>query len=199
MEIIWHGDTCFTIHGKHRSLIINPTGALTELKADVILYGKEGGITDVKGEKKIFEWPGEYEVYDIPIIAFKAWTKSRTSEKETGKSESTLIFCFEIDGIKICHLGELGHALTSDMIKEIGDVDILMIKTGENSNLDSSKAMEIIEAIEPRAIIPMGENDPAVSLKNMGTDKVEAIDSFEIKSIAELPEDKMQYIVLKRT
>ncbi|MBI4232334.1 MBL fold metallo-hydrolase, partial [Candidatus Peregrinibacteria bacterium] len=156
-------------------------------------------LAKVEGAEVTFDWPGEYETKEIPVIAFQAWTKSKSKEQEEGgEGDQTIIFCFEMNGIKFCHLGELGHVLTSDMVKQIGDVDVLMIKVGEGSNLSAKKATEVIEAIEPRIVIPMGENVPAAALKDLGADKVETQDNFEINSKGDLPEDQMRFIVLNK-
>lgn len=139
--------------------------------------------------EKLFDWPGEYEIKNIGITALPVGTKE-------GKND-TMIFCFQIEGVKFCHLGELGHMLNSDTIKEIGDVDVLMIKVGKNSNLDAKQAMEIIEAIEPRAVVPMGE-DQISALKDIGAGKTEPQDKFVIKSMSDLPEGEMKYVVLNK-
>lgn len=198
MEITWHGNTCFTCKAKSGvSVLINPYKG-TNLKGDVIL-ASDPETVPVEGAKKVFDWPGEYEINDIPIVGFQAWTQSRTKEEETGESGKTIIFCFQIDGIKLCHLGELGHILTADMVKEIGDVDVLMIKIGKNTNLDLKKAVEVIEAIEPRVMIPMGENNANDSLmKELGADKVEVQDKFTLKAASELPEDHMKCVILNK-
>ncbi len=197
MEILWHDNTCFTVRGKKKSLVINPHKKAGNLKGDIVLNSIGEEASEVQGDNKIFNWPGEYEIKDIPINALEAWTKAKSKEGKT-KADNTLIFCFQFGKVKFCHLGELGHALTSEMVADIGDTDVLMIKVGEGANLDSKKAMEIIEAIEPRAVIPMGNNSPAASLKEIGADKVESVDKFEIKSSSDLPTDKMQYIVLNK-
>lgn len=198
MEITWHDNTCFVVRDKNRSLVINPHKKAGDLKGDVVLSSLPEEPAAVSGSDKIFDWPGEYEVKEIPITGFQAWTKAKSKEEKAAKADSTIIFCFQIGDIKFCHLGELGHTLTSDMVTEIGDVDILMIKVGEGANLDSKKAMEIIEAIEPRAVIPMGQNLSAAILKNLGADKIETQDKFVISQASDLPVDQMQYIVLNR-
>lgn len=202
MEITWHDDTCFAIKGKTKSLVINPHRKADKLKGEIVLNSlKTEETSEVEAAEKVFDWPGEYEMKNVPISAFQAWTKSKPKEEEgagkAAKIDGTLIFCFEFGGVKFCHLGELGHTLTSDMVTEIGDVDILMIKVGEGSNLDAKKAMEIIEAIEPRALIPMGSTS-AAALKDLAADKVEAVDKFVIKSASELPDEQMRCIVLSK-
>ncbi len=198
MEIIWNKNTCFTIKDKGTTMVINPDRKAGKLKGDFVLSSldKNEELGEVEGAAKVFDWPGEYEIKDVPIVGFQAWTQSRSKEEEGSKGEKTIIFRFQVDGIKICHLGELGHTLTSDMLKEIGDVDVLMLKVGKNSNLEAKKASEIIEGIEPRIIIPMGDEDPAAALKGIWSDKVENMEKLVIKSRTDLPEDKTRCVIL---
>lgn len=198
MEIIWHGNTCFSLKGKDSKVIINPDKEAGKLKGDIVLSSLKEGLAEVEDQKILFDWPGEYESQGIPILGFQAWTKSRSQEEAEGKGESTIIFYLEIDGIKICHLAELGHVLTSDMVNKIGDVDILMIKIGENCNLDGKKAHEVIESIDPRVVIPMGAANSKDHLKDIGSESVESQDSFIVKQADELPEDKRIYVVLNK-
>lgn len=186
-------------------MVINPDRKAGKLKGDFVLssLAAKEELGEVEGATKVFDWPGEYEIKDIPIVGFRAWNKSRSKEGEENKSDSgaspadkTIIFRFQVDGIKICHLGELGHTLTSDMLKEIGDVDVLMLKVGKNSNLEAKKAGEIIEGIEPRIIIPMGDENPTAALKGIWSDKVETMEKLVIKSRTDLPEDKTRCVVL---
>ena len=199
MEVTWHGDTCFTVKGREKQVVINPNKEAGNLKGNVVLLSseEEGGNIEVEGNPRKFDWPGEYEVGGIPIMAFLAWTKSKSKEDAGEKGDTTLIFRFEVDGVKVCHLGDVGHVLTSDMVNEIGDVDVLMIKAGKDSNLDTKKATEIIEAIEPRIVVPMGLNPEAV-LKDLGADKIEKHEKFVIKAVADLPESQMQYVLLAK-
>ena len=199
MDIIWHGNTCFELKDKGITLVTNPDKEAGKLSADIVLSSLKEGLAEVGGEPKVFDWPGEYECKNVPIIGFQAWTKGKsTEEKEGTAGDSTVIYYFELGGIKICHLGDLGHVLTSEVVKQIGDVDILMINGGKDSNLGIKKAAEVLEAIEPRAVIPMGTNGSKGFLSELGADKAEELDKFTIKTTSELPEDKRQFIVLKK-
>jgi len=190
MEITWHGDICFTIKDKAVSVVLSPNKEAGKLKGSIVMnsYGEVPEV-EVEGMERSFDWPGEYEMKDVPIIAMQA---------ESGHGEQTIIFCFEVSGIKFCHLGELGYVPSNEMFQEIGDVDVLMIKVGEGSNLDSKKTMEVIEGIEPKVVIPMGTDLSETVLKSLGADKIEALDKFEIKSNSDLPADQMGYVVLNK-
>jgi L-ascorbate metabolism protein UlaG (beta-lactamase superfamily) len=200
MDITWHGNTCYICREKGVAVVLNPDEKAGKLKGDIVLSSLGEKTVQVEGATQVFDWPGEYEMRDIPIIGFQAWKQSRKNEEEKGaKAEATILFRFEIGGIKVCHLGELGHTLTSDMVKELGDVDILMMAAGEGENLDNKKAMEILEAIDPRVLILMGNGNHSALLKELGADQVQELEKFSVKSKAELPDDKRIYVVLKQS
>ncbi len=194
MEITWHGKTCLRVKGKNAAVVINPTADSGKLKGEVVLSSLiDEDLAEVEGMDKLFDWPGEYETKGIPVTALPA----RTKEGEGAKP--TLIFCFEVDELKICHIANIGHELTNDMVSKIGNVDILILNCGENSNLSMKKTVEIAEAIEPRAIIPMGEGNLNTFLKEVGAENTEIQEKFSIKSASELSNDKVTYIILSRS
>lgn len=200
MDITWHGNTCLTCKGKKATVVINPEKSIkSSLKGDVVLssLGEGADLAEVKDVRKIFDWPGEYEVAEIPIVGLSAWTRSRSKEETGDKGDRTLIFCFEIDKVKICHLGGLGHKLTSEMVDEIGDVDVLFVPVGEDSNL-GSKAEGVIEQIDPRMIVLVGNSDPKKYAKEINAQVIDTEDKLSIASTSALPEDKTQYVVLKK-
>jgi len=65
------------------------------------------------------------------------------------------IFCFSLDGIRLCHLGDLGHSLSSDTRTEIGPVDLLMIPVGGSFTIDARVAADICRALNPKVVLPM--------------------------------------------
>lgn len=59
-------------------------------------------------------------------------------------------------GIRILHLGDLGHQLTRAQLKKIGKVDILMIPVGGIYTINGLDAYKVFEAVKPtRYVIPM--------------------------------------------
>jgi L-ascorbate metabolism protein UlaG (beta-lactamase superfamily) len=66
-----------------------------------------------------------------------------------------VIFCFEVDGVMVCHLGDLGHQLDDKQLEEIGRIDILLIPVGGNFTIDAKVATEVCDRLKPRVIIPM--------------------------------------------
>jgi L-ascorbate metabolism protein UlaG (beta-lactamase superfamily) len=71
------------------------------------------------------------------------------------RAGNNLIFCFELDGVAACHLGDLGHRLDDNQVKEVGRVDVLFVPVGGNYTIDAKVATEVCNQLKPRVIIPM--------------------------------------------
>jgi L-ascorbate metabolism protein UlaG (beta-lactamase superfamily) len=65
------------------------------------------------------------------------------------------IFCFTLDDIRICHLGDLGHILSRSQISEIGPVDLLFLPVGGRYTIDAKAADEVLEQLHPALVVPM--------------------------------------------
>jgi L-ascorbate metabolism protein UlaG (beta-lactamase superfamily) len=70
------------------------------------------------------------------------------------KAAQNIIICFEVDGIRICHLGALGHKLTDEQVAEIGKVDILMVPVGGRETLPVADATEVCNRLNPQVVFP---------------------------------------------
>lgn len=61
----------------------------------------------------------------------------------------------EIDGLWVCHLGDLGNILTHEQIEEIGKVDILFVPVGGHFIINADDALKVIDQLNPKLAIPM--------------------------------------------
>lgn len=197
MDIIWHGHSCFTIKGKDATIVTDPFEGLgtklPSLKADIVSLSGEGEVAKVDGNPKVLDWSGEFEVSNVAI------------ESICPLGENLNIFIFALDGIKICHLSTLSHELPEELIDQIGEVDVLMIPVGGSEVLDGKTAQKVVEAIEPRVVIPMlfaatetkmNIGGASEFLKAMGKTAVEPMDKFTLGSRSSLPEDRMEFVLL---
>jgi len=57
--------------------------------------------------------------------------------------------------VAICHLGDLGHVLTTQQVEEIGNVDVLLVPVGGVSTINASMAAEVVRQLEPKIVVPM--------------------------------------------
>jgi L-ascorbate metabolism protein UlaG (beta-lactamase superfamily) len=65
------------------------------------------------------------------------------------------IYTYEINNIRICHLGDLGHELSQKQIASFGNIDVLMIPVGGFFTLNSDEAVKVVKSIDPKVVIPM--------------------------------------------
>ena len=221
MEIRWHGLSCFTVKGDKAKIVIDPYDKkysglkLPKLEADIVLANEKlpfhYAVSEVSGDFELFDWAGEYEGRGVNVIAVPAYNKPKSEEKDEGpKAEkNVLIYSFEVDEIRICHLSNITHKLADDMSDAVGDVDILLVPIGGNGlTLDAEKAHNVIEQIEPRIVIPMYYNLPGMSfqlaplndfLKEVGQTDIKRDKVFKIKKRSDLPVDKVEFFVLEPT
>ncbi len=215
MEIIWHGHSCFTIKEKGATIVTDPYTnlgtKLPELKADIVtlsdeLIESEGNIAEVKSEPRIISWPGEYDMKGVGIEGYNAFHFAKSAESVDQANCKVVIYNFFVNGFKVCHLSGLGHRLTGELTESIGDVDILLVPIGGNLVIDYKKAIEVIEQIEPKLVIPMYYKVPGSKLEISGAEEflkavgktgIEPIEVLEIKKVEDLPVDKTDYVVLK--
>jgi L-ascorbate metabolism protein UlaG (beta-lactamase superfamily) len=77
-------------------------------------------------------------------------------EEEGAKRGKNSIVIVEADGLKFCHLGDLGHELSEEQVKAIGPVDVLMIPVGGIYTINGETAKKVVAQIKPRLfVLPM--------------------------------------------
>ncbi len=175
--VTWHGQSFFTVKSSKGTVVafdphrIPAFGRPEGLKADICLishlHDDHNNILALENNKdkslRVIQgltangnrttWNAIDEtIKDIPIRSVPAYhdaAEGLTRGKNT-------IFLVEIDGWRICHLGDLGHELNPAQLKKIGVVDVLMIPVGGVYTLNGSEARKIVDQIKPKEyIFPM--------------------------------------------
>jgi L-ascorbate metabolism protein UlaG (beta-lactamase superfamily) len=72
-------------------------------------------------------------------------------------------FIVKMDGLRLVHLGDLGHLLNAEQINGLSPVDILLIPTGGHYTIDPLEADQVIEQLRPRVVIPMHYRTQAIA------------------------------------
>jgi len=168
MDISWLGHSCFRIKGSHAIVITDPYSpdlgySLGKPTARIVTVSHEhpghSYIQAIGGQPKVVSRPGEYEISGVLIIGIATF-----HDKEEGKKRGkNTAYLMEIDEVAICHLGDLGHVLTSEQVEEIGNVDVLLLPVGGVSTINAPVAAEVVRQLEPKAVIPMHYKTPALS------------------------------------
>ncbi len=94
-----------------------------------------------------------------------------TSGTQRGRNTITV---FEVDGLRIVHLGDLGHTLSPEAITAIGTPDVIMIPVGGFYTIDAAEATAVIDQLKPKIVIPMHYKTP----KNSPTWPGATVDAF---------------------
>lgn len=68
-----------------------------------------------------------------------------------------------MNGINVCHLGDLGHTLDKETIKSIGKVDVLLIPVGGVYTIDAKNAAVVVKQLNPKIVIPMHYKTPVLA------------------------------------
>lgn len=169
MEISWYGHSCFRLRDKEIVIMTDPYDKslglpVPRVRADVVTVSHDhpdhNAVQNIKGEPVVLSGPGEYEIKGI----FVTGASSSEGEKRPLAQENT-IFVFDMDGLTVCHLGDLDHVPVQEQIEALGDVHVLLIPVGGAPTLSASQAAEVIRLLEPRIVIPMHYSLPEMALK----------------------------------
>ncbi len=177
MEINWLGHSCFRLKGSHATLITDPYSpdlgySMGKQSARIVTVSHQhpghSYIQDIGDEPKLVTGPGEYEISGVLIIGTRTFHDAEKGEKR-GKNT---VYLIQIDEISICHLGDLGHVLTTEQVEEMENIDVLLLPVGGVSTIDAAKAAEVVRQLEPKAVIPMHYKTEALKRE------LEPVDSF---------------------
>lgn len=129
-------------------------GEITE-SADIVTVSHKhfdhGNVAAVKGNPEVVNRAGRSVAKGIEFNGIASYHDEAGGSLRGGN----IIFCFEMDWVRVCHLGDLGHRLDDKQVKEIGSVDVLLIPVGGFYTIDAKVATEVCDQLKPRVIIPM--------------------------------------------
>lgn len=161
MRIKWLGHACFKItSAKGVRILTDPFDdnvgyPLPQVEADIVTVSHQhfdhNFIDCVKGNFEVVSKVGNFYVKDINITGVHTY-----HDEENGKKRGdNIVYIFDVDGIRVCHLGDLGHVLSPAQVEMIGRVDVLLIPVGGIFTVDSEKAETIVKLLNPKIVIPM--------------------------------------------
>lgn len=204
MEITYLGHASFKLKNKNGVVIVDPFAAeSTGLRwgkqaADIVTishaHADHSAWQNVSGTAQrekpfVIREAGEYEVGGISVFGVESW-----HDKEEGALRGlNIIFTVLMDGVNICHLGDLAHPLTDEQVARIGEVDVLMSPVGGKFSLNPKEAIEVMNRLEPKYFIPMHYRTAAHNENNFG--ELEPLSDFLNEyGIAPTPVKKLEVV-----
>ena len=153
MKLTWYGHACFLIETEEGSLLLDPYAPgsvpglhLPELTADRVVCSH--GHRDhawAEGVRLSGRTPG-YTLREIP---------SCHDDRQGALRGENRITVLEAEGLRLAHLGDLGHPLSKEQRAAIGRPDVLLIPVGGHYTIDAATAAEQVRALRPKLTIPM--------------------------------------------
>src|SRR4030042_900760 len=159
LRIRWHGHSCFEIDGSVR-VVTDPHDGKSlgipppKVKADLVLISHDhfdhNCARVVQGT--------DSAVVSSPVMTVERGVRIEGIEAAHdsvggGKRGKMTLFRFELDGIKFCHLGDLGHTLDEETVDRIAPIDFLFVPVGSTFTIGPEAAMEVVRSIGPKGAI----------------------------------------------
>jgi len=168
MKVKWLGHSCFLVTSKGGVRIITDPYVVggdinyspIEETADIVVvshgHDDHSNVSAVQGKPEVVRDNG---IRTAKGIQFRGIATYHDTSQGTQRGPNT-VFCFTVDDMKLCHLGDLGHVLSPGQVNEIGTVDILFIPVGGFYTIDASIASQICDQLKPKVVIPMHFKTP---------------------------------------
>jgi L-ascorbate metabolism protein UlaG (beta-lactamase superfamily) len=198
VDVTWLGQSCFRLRGKNAAVVTDPYPPTLGLRlprqeAEVVTVSHDhenhSYMQAVREGAFEISGPGEYEIAGVSVIGFSTF---HDSEKGAKRGRNT-VYLIEIDDVRVCHLGDLGHALDDADAETVASVDVLLVPVGGKTAMSAVQAAEVVRQLEPRFVVPMHYATPGVKadlegverfLKEMAVPAVEPMPKLSVQAIS---------------
>jgi L-ascorbate metabolism protein UlaG (beta-lactamase superfamily) len=199
MKVKWYGHSAFLLTSDQGLKIITDPyeaggfgGAISYGRipdeADVVLvshdHGDHNDVKSLPGKPMVVKGAGSHRIKDLEVKGIATYH----DEGQGSQRGTNTVFCFKLDGLQVCHLGDLGHVPSEEQVKQIGPIDLLFIPVGGFYTIDPAQATLTVQKLNPRVAIPMHFKTPRcgfplaivddftkgkAAVKNLGASEVE--------------------------
>lgn len=171
LSLTWHGHACFELWSNEYKIVFDPYERgyvrgleLPELCADMVISSHRH--RDHYAPDAVTLTGNEPDVTVVQIPCFH-------DDKEGKLRGDNLISVVEAEGLRICHMGDIGHLLSKEQLAALGEIDILMLPVGGFFTVDAKSAKKLCDAIKPKTVIPMHYRSAG-----KGIDRISPVDDF---------------------
>jgi L-ascorbate metabolism protein UlaG (beta-lactamase superfamily) len=198
MEIKFLGHSSFKIKGKEVTIVTDPYDSsvgfkFPKVEAEIVLIShdhqdhNQGEL--VGGKPYVIAGPGEYEVKGVSVVGIQTFH----DESQGAERGMNTVYRIELEGINLCHLGDLGHLLSSSQLSELNGIDILFIPVGGVYTIGPKRAVEVVTQLEPKIVIPMHYRVPEQK-NNQTFGQLSGVDEF-LKEVGEEAKPQPKLII----
>ena len=161
MKITYLGHSCFLFESDSGTkLMVDPYTRVgyelpNGLTADMVLtshgHFDHNYTQAIEGEYTLLNEPGKYNVAGVEVEGFYTWH----DPKQGALRGNNVIFHFTIDGVRFCHFGDLGETYNEDVAAKLEGAEVWLMPVGGTYTIDAVQALEYIEKLSPKLVIPM--------------------------------------------
>jgi L-ascorbate metabolism protein UlaG (beta-lactamase superfamily) len=166
MKITWLGHATFLVEASDGTRIITDPfeagsydGAVGYApisdRADIVTvshdHADHNAVDAVGGDPEVVRGAESRTVKGISIRGVNTY---HDESKGQDRGRNT-VFVIEVDGVRVGHLGDLGHPLSQDEVESLGPVDVLLAPVGGYYTIGPEEAKQVAEALGAKVIIPM--------------------------------------------
>ena len=123
-------------------------------------HGDHNAVDQISGTPQVFKEPTEATVGAVKITGVPSF---HDDQGGAGRGPNTIVV-LDDTVLRVVHLGDLGEALSTEQIRAIGRVDVLLVPVGGTYTIDAATALEQVFALAPRVVIPMHYKTAKVDL-----------------------------------
>jgi L-ascorbate metabolism protein UlaG (beta-lactamase superfamily) len=161
VEVVWLGHACFRLAGRTKSLIFDPFKGVglpePKVKADIILcshsHSDHNNAKAVRHDRSVV-LEGFTGRKDVDSVSIKGVGTFHDEDQGTKRGKNSA-YTVSLDDFVFCHLGDLGHELSTSQVSEIGSVDVLFIPVGGFFTIGPEEARKVMESLKPKITFPM--------------------------------------------
>ena len=178
MRVKWLGHSAFLLTASDGTRIVAdpykpdrgiPYGPITEPAEFVTVshdHFDHNDVAGVPGKPKAIRSSGSHKAGGVSVTGFDCFHDDQRGAQR-GKN---IIFVFEDAGLRVAHLGDLGH-VPAEQAKAIGRIDVAMIPVGGFFTIDPTVAHRTAELLGARVVIPMHYKTGKSSLPIVGVEE----------------------------
>jgi L-ascorbate metabolism protein UlaG (beta-lactamase superfamily) len=169
MEISWLGHSCFRLRSNEIVIVTDPFPESLGLKPDTRpatvvtvsnAHPNHSNWEGVSGDPRVFSTPGEYEYAGVSVRGVMTPLSEGTKPEQRN-----VAYSMEIEGVNLCHLGDISEPLTPRHINELLPVDVLLLPTGGGCTLAVDRLLQTMRDLDPKIVIPMHYGIPNISVQ----------------------------------
>lgn len=167
VEVIWKGHACFELRSDELTIVNDPFKGIPELtdpkaEADIVLCShshfdhNNADAVKKNGAEVLEEFVGSKILKGIEIKGVGTYH----DDEKGGARGKNSVYVYTFEGVTFCHLGDLGHDLSSEEVNSIGKVDVLFIPVGGHFTIGPTAATSIVSKLNPKIVFPMHYRAP---------------------------------------